>query len=276
MSRRRLPAHDGPLVSVVIPTHRREQAAARAVRSALAGGAESVEVIVIDDTAEGTARDAIGGVGDGRVSYHLMPIPSGGRPALVRNHGISLARGRYLYFLDDDDEVFPGALGLLAGALEAAPRKGVAYGTVECVGPDEGVRDGYNEYFGGAADVSGKVRRSSWLTTGVIMFRGTVIINSCCMIRCDRARQLGGYDPDLSVYEDVEFFTRGIRQFGHVFVPHPVLRYSTGLPSMIHDLEGETTPIQESYRIMHRKYRNRHGMVDYRLLQIVSKSLPLG
>jgi hypothetical protein len=265
-----------PMVSIIIPTYRREQQVVAAVRSALAHGAARIEVVVIDDTPDLTARDAVLAIDDDRIRYGGMEVPSRGRPALVRNAGIERARGRYLYFLDDDDLVVPGAIDRLVDALERHPREGVAYGCVECFGPDVAIRDRYNRWFGWAAQTSRRVQHSSWITAGVILFRGTLIINSCCMVRRKVAVALGGYDPAVSVYEDVDFFTRGIRQFGHVFVDAPVLRYSTGLQSIIHDLHKETDVIVDSYALMHENYRLRHGMADYRALQIVSKLLPIG
>jgi len=61
----------------------------------------------------------------------------------------------------------------------------------------------------------------------------------------------------------------------YVFVDAPVLRYSTGRQSMIHDLDEDTTLVHDSYVLMHRNYRRRHGTFEYRALQLVSKLLPL-
>jgi glycosyltransferase involved in cell wall biosynthesis len=275
--RREVPVetHD-PLVSVIIPTYRREQQVVDAVRSVLSHGVATVEVVVIDDSPEQTAREAVLAIADDRVHYVAMEVPSRGRPALVRNTGIRHARGAYLYFLDDDDKAVPGGIDRLVTALQRHPRKGVAYGCVECFGPDAAIRDRYNRWFGWAARTSRRVRRSSWLTSGVILFRGTLIINSACMVRRDIALSLGGYDPEIDVYEDVDFFTRAIRQYGHVFVDSPVLHYSTGLQSLIHDLHDDTSLVSSSYDVIHRNYRRRHGTLEYRALQIASKLLPIG
>ena len=122
-----------------------------------------------------------------------MEEPSNGRPALVRNTGIRHARGQFLYFLDDDDKAVPGGIDRLVTALQRHPRKGVAYGCVECFGPDSTIRDSYNCWFSWAAHASRRVKLSSWLTSGVILFRGTLIINSACMVRKDVAVRLGGH-----------------------------------------------------------------------------------
>lgn len=263
-------------VSVIIPTFRREDSLGDSIASVLDEDIEDLEVIVIDDSPERSAKVMVSEIDDDRVRYEPMPIPSGGRPALVRNYGIRLASGDVVYFLDDDDEIEHGGLSALASSLQASPSIGVAFGTVTCTGPNEEIRENYQAWFDWAARTAGRVAWSSWLTAGVIMFRGTVIINSCCAIRRSLALELGGYDPNLQVYEDVEFFTRGIRRSGHVFVDRPVLRYRTGMPSIINDLAGDTSPISLSYARMHEKYIERNGKVDYRLLQVVSKALPIG
>ncbi len=264
-----------PDVSVIIPTHRREREVVEAIGSALSQDGVSVEVLVLDDSPEGTAMHAVATLGDKRVQYARRAVPSNGRPALVRNEAIERAQGRYLYFLDDDDHVLPGALRALALGLEARRGAAVAYGTVEPFGEDPDIVARYTEWFVWAAQCSRYLAYSSWLTVGAILFRGTLIINSACMIRRECAVALGGYDGSIPLYEDVEFHMRGMRRWGHVFVDHPILHYRTGAPSLIHDLKDDQEPIRRSYEIIHRKYKETYGIADYRALQITSKLLPL-
>ena len=115
-------------ISVVIPTFHREAQVVEAIHSVLAQRNVSLEVIVVDDSAEGSARDAVVSVKDARVHYQLRPEPSGGRPALARNDGAKSARGRYLYFLDDDDMLEPDTLLEMSKALDATPTAGMAFG----------------------------------------------------------------------------------------------------------------------------------------------------
>ena len=260
-----------PSISVIIPTFRREDALVQAIASTDEPDLD-IEVIVIDDSPERSAEPVVAGIGRPDVRYVAMPTPTGGRPALVRNLGIDLAAHDVLYFLDDDDQVLPGGLRAFAEAFAANPDAGVAFGTVRCVGPDEHTRVRYQAWFDHVAASARAVQRSSWLTSGVIMFRGTLLINSCCAIRRDLARELGGYDPEIGVYEDVEFFTRGIRLAGHCFVDQPVLLYSTGMPSIIHDLDGDDSPIVLAHRQMYDKYRRRWGVVDFRALHVVERA----
>jgi glycosyltransferase involved in cell wall biosynthesis len=264
-----------PAVSVIIPTFHREQEVVRAVRSVLEEPLPSLELFVIDDSPERSARDGIRSLDDTRVTYLEMDPCSRGRPALVRNWGIERASGDVLYFLDDDDTVVPGGLAALVDALRASPKVGMAFGRVQPFGPNPDIVRHYVRYFEWAARNARRLRWSSWLTSGAIMFSGTLIINSACAIRRPLAIELGGYDTNMAVYEDVEFFTRAMRRGGHVFVDYPVLNYATGRPSLIHDLDGDVSEIAASNKLAHRKLREAHP-IEYRLLQVISKSLPLG
>ena len=264
------------VITVIIPTFRRPDQLLRALCSALADDIDGLEVIVVDDAPEQSARAVVDGVNDARVRYEAMPTVTGGRPAHVRNHAIGLTRGELLYFLDDDDTVCEGALRSIVETFAANPDAGVVFGRVLCDGPNRVVRERYQRWFDWAATTAGRIERSRRLTVGVILFRGTVIINSCCAVRREVAVAVGGYDPAIDVYEDVDFFLRAIRHSGHVFINRPVLLYRTGEQSIIHDLDGDVTSIGTSYEIIRRKYRAAHGRMEYLALHVMCKLLPVG
>src|SRR5580700_10198594 len=92
-------------VSVVIPTFRREHLLPRAITSALSqADINLIDVIVVDDSPERSARNIVRQFADPRVSYIASNTPGIARPGLARNQGAKLARGELLHFLDDDDE----------------------------------------------------------------------------------------------------------------------------------------------------------------------------
>jgi glycosyltransferase involved in cell wall biosynthesis len=91
-----------PLVSVIIPTRSRPLLVVRAVRSALAQTLRSIEVIVVIDGADEDTERALTQTHDPRLRVEVLPAQLG-CPA-ARNAGVNLARGRWVAFLDDDDE----------------------------------------------------------------------------------------------------------------------------------------------------------------------------
>lgn len=99
-----------PLVSVVIPTYKRNwNYLHRSVMSVLNQSYTNVEVIVVDDSpesyeerAEIKKNMALFVASDSRVQYLINEKNLGG--SLARNRGIEQAKGKYITFLDDDDE----------------------------------------------------------------------------------------------------------------------------------------------------------------------------
>lgn len=96
-----------PLVSVVIPTHNRPQFLGRAIASALAYSGDDVEVIVVPNGPDESWKETLTPwAQDARV--RISPIATAHANA-ARNHGMDMARGKYVRFLDDDDYLLPGA-----------------------------------------------------------------------------------------------------------------------------------------------------------------------
>lgn len=261
-------------VTVVIPTFRREMEVCEALQSVLRQEGVTVECIVLDDSPEGSARDAVAALRDPRITYILRETPSKGRPAIARNEGAALAKGRYLYFLDDDDHVYDGALCDMVRALDARPELGVALGWVVPFGSDAYWLGNKSEYFERAAKIAVALTRNIWFST-YILFRGTLMVNSACMIRREFFEPLGGFDATIPVYEDVDFWMRAVRRYGHLYLSRPVLHYRVGKPSLMHNLgKSPELEVVKSYAMMHSKYIREHGLLEYRALQILAKLLP--
>ena len=86
--------------SVIIPTFRRPRELAEALASVLCQEGATIEVIVVDDSPEGSGQEVVQGLDDARVSYLKNPNPTGGVPSVVRNllAGL-LQRGNLYIFL---------------------------------------------------------------------------------------------------------------------------------------------------------------------------------
>jgi glycosyltransferase involved in cell wall biosynthesis len=253
------------MVSVVIPTFRREELVVAAARSALSQTGVTLEVLVVDDSPEGSAERAVASLDDPRVRYVRRAQPSGGMPALVRNDGLALARGRYVHFLDDDDLLEDGALAATTAALERAPRTGVAVGVAVPFGDDPDALAHEQAYFGTATR---KLRslHSRFALVATMLFDSTPLVNSECTIRRSCAHAVGGYATNVALCEDVDFYLRAIRRCGFVFVDRAVVRYRIGIPSLMHS-SVEPSRIRESYRRIYDRYRREHGLTEFTALR---------
>lgn len=130
-----------PLVTVIIPAlgERTDLLLSRAVPSALAQTHSNLEVVIVGDAAGEAFRAAVEGLRDPRIRVADL-TQRFGHPdptrrwltgsTIARNEGYSMARGRWIAELDDDDALRPQAV---ANLLSFA-RKGrleVAYGIIE-------------------------------------------------------------------------------------------------------------------------------------------------
>jgi glycosyltransferase involved in cell wall biosynthesis len=102
-------------VSVIIPTFNRAHLINRAIQSVLSQTYRDFELIIIDDASndgtEETAKKIISSnksFHDPQIIYIKNRVRKGGSAA--RNIGIKLAKGKYIAFLDDDDEWLPTKL----------------------------------------------------------------------------------------------------------------------------------------------------------------------
>lgn len=102
---------DNKLVSIIIPTYKRNDTLLRAIDSAYAQTYKNIEVIVVDDNAE-FPEIRENNIQNLKRYPKLVLIQNaknlGG--GLSRNAGIDAASGEYIAFLDDDDEYLPNKI----------------------------------------------------------------------------------------------------------------------------------------------------------------------
>ncbi|WP_167006150.1 glycosyltransferase family 2 protein [Mumia sp. ZJ430] len=71
---------------------------------------EQFEVVVVDDGSTDDTWTRLQEAAEATPNLHLERIPNSGWPGRPRNVGTDLARGRYVFYADHDDELFPEAL----------------------------------------------------------------------------------------------------------------------------------------------------------------------
>ena len=99
-----------PLVSVIVPSFNSQDHVAETIRSVLAQTMADLEIIAVDDASTDSTADVLAGLAaqDPRVTVLVQGENQG--VARARNRGLEAARGRYIAYLDSDDQWMPNKL----------------------------------------------------------------------------------------------------------------------------------------------------------------------
>jgi glycosyltransferase involved in cell wall biosynthesis len=165
-----------PSVSVLMTAYNRERYLGVAIESVLASTFKDFELIVVDDgSSDRTVEIARGyAARDARVRVEVNEENLGDYPN--RNRAASLARGRWLKYVDSDDYIYPHGLEMLVSTMAQFPEAG--YGLCSFLPLRErpfpiclSSRDAYRcHYFQMSlfhrAPLSSMIARSSWEAVG--------------------------------------------------------------------------------------------------------------
>ncbi len=264
-----------PDISVIIPTCRRPAELAEALESVLAQDRVRLEVIVVDDSAERSAREVVAQLADPRIRYEANSQPSGGWVSAVRNYGAGFATGSLVHFLDDDDKAPAGHYAAMKAVFEANPGIGVVFGRVKPFGDDPERLQHEELVFATAARRAAACQRfgAKWAFSSRLFFGSTLLVCGAAMIRRSCITAIGGFDTGLRVAEDVDFYARAIQRFGACFVDRVTLLYRIWDSSLMHTPTLDPDLVRDSYRRIHARYRSERGYSDYLLTKILTRTL---
>lgn len=203
------------LVSVVIPARNAASTIARLLRSLVPDRAVILEILVIDDgSVDATAAVAIDASERCDLPLRVVPVAFGAA-GTSRNFGMEQAGGKYLFFVDADDELFPGALSLLSSKLLETPGAGLAIGS--CIRrtanrPDKiKVPHGYTG--GRTRNVIRYLANELW---PIAMGSAMVVTSGALACR---------FPETISLDEDTCFWAALLSKASVVTTPEPVLLY---------------------------------------------------
>ena len=115
-----------PLVSVLMTAYNREKYIAEAIESVLAQTFKDFELIIVDDgSKDRTVEIARSYTADPRVQVHVNQKNLGDYPN--RNRAASLARGRYLKYLDADDTMYLHCLEIMTRQMDQFPAAEIGF-----------------------------------------------------------------------------------------------------------------------------------------------------
>jgi glycosyltransferase involved in cell wall biosynthesis len=108
-----------PLVSIILPTYNRVNLISRAIDSVLAQTYSNWELIIWDDGSNDDTEKVVGSNHDKRIQYFYDENHG---VYYARNQAIRKSEGKYLAFLDSDDEWISEKLHIQVNTLEINPQ----------------------------------------------------------------------------------------------------------------------------------------------------------
>lgn len=191
-------------VSIIIPTFNRAAWLPKAIASAKGTGAE---VIVVDNgSSDGTPE--ICRATDGIRHIRLDPNV---RQARARNAGIKESSGEFLLFLDDDDQLLPGALEEQVRSLESDPVLGFVYGPI-LIGDSQNCLP------------TGETKPEQCPTGDIfwLLLEGNFIAIPSVLTRRKLVEEIGMFDPEVVGAEDWMLLMRLAERYPVGVVTRPV------------------------------------------------------
>jgi len=133
---------EAPTISIITATYNASHVLRYAVRSVLENEFQDWELIVVGDHCTDDTETVVAAFADDRIRFVNLPANSG-QQATPNNHGVTMARGSYLCFLNHDDLFLPGHLGDMLKAAQDYPDSILLAGyadirTVETAGEPDG------------------------------------------------------------------------------------------------------------------------------------------
>lgn len=202
-----------PAITIAIPTRNRGARILPALRSVLDSRYPSFDVVVVDQSTDGSTKEAVAQIDDPRLRYVASDEVGNTR---ARNRALELATGAFVVFTDDDCVVPEGYAATMAGILASNPQVAVVFCNVEAAPHDPT-----------AGFVPAYVRRGDKVVRTPLDKCRARGIGAGMAVRRDVALALGGFDEHLQACPDGDIAVRAVLAGHHV--------YETSRVAVLHD-----------------------------------------
>jgi glycosyltransferase involved in cell wall biosynthesis len=240
-------------VSVIIPTYNRAEALRCALESALRQTFRNLEIVVVDDNSQDNTRQLVASVQDERVRYIRHDVNK--KVSAARNTGILQARGKYIAFLDDDDEWFPEKLERQLQVFQhASPGVGGVYSGALTI--ERTSQKTLNHIT--------PIKRGNVFEA--LLERNWIAPTSSVVLKRECFENAGLFDPAMSFSEDYDLWLRIAREYAFDYVEDPLVKYyvqdngrlSNNYATMIAGLERLMKKHGQFFKLHRRSASHRH------------------
>jgi glycosyltransferase involved in cell wall biosynthesis len=227
-------------LSVIIPTYNRAGFLPAVVESLRRSRASGLEILIVDDGSSDNTEAVATALGD-PVRY-IRQANAG--PAAARNHGFGLSKGRYIAFVDSDDEWLPGAAEGLIEQLDRQPDVDVLFTEARMGNHQDGFVS-WIDVAGGTpfAELAARMREPGLrVLERRPLFRRmaerNMVFISCTVVRREAFAAVGLFDPTLCGAADWHLWLRMASRSTFAFREQPLGIYTRHDACMSNDHDG--------------------------------------
>jgi glycosyltransferase involved in cell wall biosynthesis/thioredoxin-like negative regulator of GroEL len=179
-----------PLVSVIIPCYNYAAYVRECILSVVNQTFSDLEIIVVNDGSTDNSKAVIEScIKDfEKTRITLVDQPNSGQPAISRNNGIKVAKGRFILPLDADDVLGSKMVAECLDTFNRNPESSVVYTDFVNQSPDK------SQY----TQTTGEFQSELLRTNNQLAY--------CSMYRIEVWESLGGYRTNIRGYEDWDFW----------------------------------------------------------------------
>lgn len=184
-----------PLVSAIIPAFNRPQQTQRAIDSVSEQTYEQIELVVVDDGSNPPLKESLSIQSEyfEDVIFHIHDKNKGANVA--RNTGIDISTGKYIAFLDSDDEWLPKKIQRQVQRIEQEKGKNVSYTGIKQLDADKNLNS-----IGNATE-SGDLLPE-------LLYGNLIGSFSSVMVLSETINEIGRPNPDMPCWQDWEWYLR--------------------------------------------------------------------
>jgi len=202
-----IPKH--PKITVLMPVYNTERFVSAAINSILKQSFIDFEFLVLDDGSTDGTVAKVEAFTDKRIRFIRNTKNKG--VALTLNHGIELAKGKYIVRMDADDISYPNRLSEQFRFMESNPRVGVAGSRVR--------------YFGCQPPLVDHTPLNADVIKAYMLFDNP-LYHPSVVIRKSLLNEFNlRYDPVYNRSEDYELWLRATQFFPVVNLPLPLVKF---------------------------------------------------
>lgn len=218
------------LVSVIIPTFNRFKELCRAIDSVLDQTYKEIEIIVVNDCSTDEEYKNLENKYKDKIILINLPInqrilyKSKHAQGMTRNHGLKIAKGEWIAFLDDDDWFYPNKIEKQLQILKENPQYLMCATNMTIYNTKTQEKTERYLRFNKKLREPNKIKENLFVIDKKRLYETNLCSNSTMIFHRSIYEKVG--DQNICIYEDYDYWKRCIEYSNCILLMEDLVYYS--------------------------------------------------